>query len=183
VPESKTRTPLFDLSQKADLSTLLDISVGDLTFVVSRIDRFYVREERLKPNGGKRLLLKPRGRLNKIQGRIKRAILDRVPPLPFVHGGIRGRSIRTNAAPHIGHEAVIAMDIKDCFPSIGPNKVSKVFNDLGIVGEAAAILVALTTFDFQLPQGTKTSPAIANLVLRSIVRLRQPCMTSPDRSC
>jgi len=170
VPKSKMRKPLFDLSKKADLAALLDTSVGDLIFVVSRIDRFYVREERPKPNGGNRLLLKPRGRLIRIQGRIKRAILDRVPPLPFVHGGIRGRSIKTNAAPHIGHEALIAMDIKDCFPSIGPKKVLQVFNDLGIAGEAAAILVALTTFDFQLPQGTKTSPALANLVLRSIDR-------------
>ncbi len=168
--KGKIRKPLFSLSSKAALSSLLGIPLGDIDYVVSRIDRFYVREERPKPNGGTRVLLKPRGRLIKLQARIKRAILDRVPPLPFVHGGIKGRSILTNAAPHVGQEVVLALDIKDCFPSIGPQKVLSVFNELGITGEAARILVRLTTFDFQLPQGTKTSPALANLALRSIDR-------------
>lgn len=76
----------------------------------------------------------------------------------------------TNAAPHVGAEVVLAFDIKDCFPNIGPERVLRVFNELGITGEAARILVRLTTFEFQLPQGTKTSPALANLALRGIDR-------------
>jgi hypothetical protein len=170
VTQSKNRGPLFSVASKAELSSLLGVPLGELEHVASLIDRFYVRDERPKPNGGKRLLLKPQGRLIKIQAQIKRAILDRVPPLPFVHGGIRRRSIKTNAAPHVGREVVLALDIKDCFPSIGPQRVLRVFNELGIAGEAALILVRLTTFDFQLPQGTKTSPGLANLVLRSIDR-------------
>ena len=167
---SKNRKPLFALSSKVELSSLLGVPPGDLGYVVSRMDRFYVHDERPKPNGGTRVLLKPRGRLIKIQSQIKRRILDGVPPLPFVHGGIRRRSILTNAAPHVGREVVLALDIKDCFPNISPQKILGVFNELGITGEAAGILVKLTTFEFQLPQGTKTSPALANLVLRSIDR-------------
>jgi hypothetical protein len=170
VTNSKCREPAFALSTKVELSSILATPPGDLGYVVSRIDRFYVRDERPKPNGGTRVLLKPRGRLIKIHSQIKKKILDRVPPLPFVHGGIRRRSILTNAAPHVGREVVLALDIKDCFPNVSPQKVLGVFNELGITGEAAGILVKLTTFEFQLPQGTKTSPALANLVLRSIDR-------------
>ncbi|MGI0084871.1 MAG: reverse transcriptase family protein [Nitrososphaerales archaeon] len=167
---SKIRKPLFTLSSKAQVSHLLDVPPGVIGYVLSRIDRFYVRDERPKPGGGTRVLLKPRGRLIDIQARIKRAILDKVPPLPYVHGGISRRSIITNARPHVGAEVVLALDIKDCFPSIGPERSLTVFNELGITGEAARILVMLTTFQFQLPQGTKNSPALANLALRSIDR-------------
>lgn len=43
-----------------------------------------------------------------------------------------------------------------------------VFERLGFEGEAAKVLVLLTTFKFQLPQGAPTSPALANLALRGI---------------
>jgi RNA-directed DNA polymerase len=170
VTRRQNSEPFGACSSSAALSRVLGVQPGDIDYVLSRIDSFYVRDERPKPNGGTRVLHKPQGRLIKIQAQIKRAILDKVPPLPFVHGGIRRRSIVTNAAPHVGREVVLALDIKDCFPSIGPHKVLSVFNELGMTGQAALILVRLTTFDFQLPQGTKTSPALANLVLRSIDR-------------
>ena len=166
----RCRKPLFDISSKAALSSLLGFPAGEIDYVVFHIERFYVREELPKASGGTRLLLKPRGRLKEIQAEIKKAILDKVPPLPFVHGGVRGRSVMTNAAPHVRKEVVLAADIKDCFPSISPRKVLDAFIELGISGEAARILTELTTVDSQLPQGTKTSPALANLVLRSIDR-------------
>lgn len=163
---------LFSTSTKAELCKMLGISRGLLGHVVARIDSYYIKDPRSKPDGGIRTLYKPLGCLRHIQGRIKTEILNRVTPFPFVHGGIRRRSIRTNASPHIGKDVVLAVDIKDCFPSIGPEKVLQVFASLGFAGEAARILTRLTTFEFQLPQGTSTSPAIANLALRRVdVRL------------
>lgn len=167
---SNLKKPLFNVSGKIGLAALIGVPVGNIDYVAGRINRFYVREEIPKSNGGTRVLHKPRGPLVRIQAGIKKAIFDKVHPLPFVHGCVRGRSIITNASKHVGKEVVIALDIKDCFPSIGPKKVMNALSELGITGEAARILVRLTTFDFQLPQGTKTSPALANLVLRSIDR-------------
>jgi RNA-directed DNA polymerase len=62
------------------------------------------------------------------------------------------------------------MDIKSCFPSITVQKVRRVFEDIGFSGEALSILTKLTTWDFQLPQGPPTSPAIANLALANLDR-------------
>jgi len=168
VNDGKVEGPPFRISTKAELCNLLSVSPGLVGHVISRVDHYYVKDPRPKPNGGVRTLYKPLGRLCEIQSAIKSSILGRIPPLPFVHGGIRKRSIQTNARPHIGKEAVLAVDIRDCFPSIGPERVLKVLNELGVSGEAALILRELTTFDFQLPQGPCTSPAIANLVLRPV---------------
>lgn len=166
--DRKVERPPFRISSKAELCSLLKVSQGLVGHVVSRMDHYYVKDSRPKPNGGVRTLYKPLGVLRQIQNAIKTSILSRVSPLPFVHGGIRKRSIQSNAMPHIGKDVVLAADIKDCFPSIRPERVLRVFNELGFSGEAAHILMRLTTFEFQLPQGPSTSPAIANLALRSI---------------
>jgi RNA-directed DNA polymerase len=168
VDAAKAEVFPFRISTLRDLCDLIKVSSGEVGYVLSRLERFYSKDLIPKPCGKARVLHKPRGRLRLIQSRIKSAILDRVSPLPFVHGGIKKRSILSNAAPHTGKDAVLAVDIKDCFPSIGPCRVSRVFEALGISGEATLILTKLTTFDYQLPQGTCTSPAIANLALRTI---------------
>jgi hypothetical protein len=62
------------------------------------------------------------------------------------------------------------MDIKNCFPSITVQKVRTVFEKLGFSSDALSILTKLTTWDFQLPQGPPTSPAIANLALANLDR-------------
>jgi hypothetical protein len=62
------------------------------------------------------------------------------------------------------------MDIKDCFPSIDSQRVRGVFEALGFSGDALSVLTKLTTWDFQLPQGPPTSPAIANLALANLDR-------------
>ena len=168
--KSHHKKPLFNVSSKIGLAALVGVPVGGIDYVACRINNFYVREKIAKSNGGTRVLHKPLGPLIRIQAAIKKTILDKVSPLPCVHGCVRRRSIITNASKHVRKELVMALDIKDCFPNIGPKKVMNAFNELGITGEAARVLVRLTTFDFQLPQGTKTSPALANLVLRSIDR-------------
>ena len=85
-----------------------------------------------------------------------------------IHGGIRGKSIRSNASSHTGKAVVFAMDIKDCFPSIGPHEVGLLLQKLGFADDASEILVKLTTWKFQIPQGAHTSMALANLALAGI---------------
>lgn len=87
---------------------------------------------------------------------------------PAIHGGIRSRSIVSNAEAHVRKPVVFAMDVKDCFPSIGPDRVLRVFKGLGFEDEAAELLVILTTWKFQLPQGAHTSTALANLALAEV---------------
>ena len=43
-------------------------------------------------------------------------ILQRLPTHAAAHGFVKGRSIRTNAAPHVGRHTLVNADLKDFFP-------------------------------------------------------------------
>jgi len=116
-----------------------------------------------KKNGETRVFWKPSRQLKSRQRIIQRA-LRRVKLPPYVCGSVRGKSILSNAAPHVGKKALLKVDVKDFFPTIRPERVRGVFRALGCGREAARILTVLTTWKWQLPQGAPTSPALANLV-------------------
>ena len=52
-----------------------------------------------------------------LQRRLFRRVLARVPVHPAAHGFERGRSIVSNAAPHIGRAVVVRMDVVEFFGS------------------------------------------------------------------
>lgn len=112
-----------------------------------------------------RNLLVPSGALKSIQKQIKEVILDEVPWPVCVYGGVRRRSTKANAAVHVGQPVIFTLDIKSFFPSVRPGRVVQAFEGIGFGEPAAKLLARLTTFDNQLPQGTHTSTALANLVL------------------
>jgi len=157
--------PKSVISTKAELENLLGLRSGQINHLIARRPNSYRHKAIPKANGKIRHLFVPHGDLKKTQANIKRIILDHARLHACVHGGVKGRSVITNARPHSRKEAVLALDIKDCFPSITPLLVEKVFERLGFQGEAARVLALLTTFRFQLPQGAPTSPGLANLAL------------------
>lgn len=85
-------------------------------------------------------------------------------------------SILKNAAPHVGADFVVNLDIKDFFPSISARRVFGLFRSFGYPKEVCFILTRLCTMNDALPQGAPTSPDIANLVCRHLdVRLASLC--------
>jgi len=80
-------------------------------------------------------------------------------------GGVKGKSPIENAGRHTNKKVVFKMDIAQCFPSIGPRRVSAIFQSLGFGPEATGLLTKLTTWRNELPQGAPTSNALANLAL------------------
>jgi len=141
-----------------------------------------------KRSGGLRLIEIPKARLRRIQQKILRQLLDRLPPHPAAHGFRRGRSSVTHAALHAGRRIVIRMDLKDFFPSIQHARIHALFEKLGysptVAGTLARICVnraprgvfgdpmeggSLPWSERQalkshhLPQGSPCSPALANL--------------------
>ena len=153
------------ISTKAELANLLEIASGEIDNVIARLPKFYTSKSEPKPNGGQRIFYIPEGKLRTIQDKIKLCILSHVHFPKYLHGGIKGKSVFTNARDHDGKEAVLALDVKGYFPSIRPERVMAAFERLGYPGDAARILTRLTTYKFQLPQGPPTSPAIANLCM------------------
>ncbi|MGZ2746634.1 reverse transcriptase family protein [Burkholderia stagnalis] len=141
-----------------------------------------------KRDGGCRLIEIPKGRLREVQRSILRGLLDRVPPHDAAHGFRKGRGIVSFAAPHANRDVVIRFDLADFFASVSVAKVHALFDTLGYPVEVARVLTALCTnrvpsarllasdlrdrLDWSgrqryrnrhLPQGTPTSPALANL--------------------
>ena len=136
-----------------------------------------------KTSGGVRLIEAPKGRLKEMQRRILAGILEQVPAHEAVHGFVKGRSIRTFAAPHVGRRVVLRMDLRDFFPTFRAARVAAFFRTMGYPETVAARLAGLCTNAVparvwagrevawetrqmyrraHLPQGAPTSPALAN---------------------
>jgi len=143
-----------------------------------------------KQFGSIRLIEVPKPRLKEMQRKILWEILERIPPHPAVHGFCKGRSIRTFVAPHIGKDVVLRMDLRDFFPTFRAARIQAFFRTLGYPEAVADLLGGICTnatpseawknigIDVDLgrlgealrlyarphlPQGTPTSPALANL--------------------
>jgi RNA-directed DNA polymerase len=163
-------TSRFSVSTLDELAALLGTSRGKLQYVANNLVKFYRSKPIPKPDGGERVLWIPRGQLREVQDLIKRQILQRIQFPSFVHGGIRGKSAKTFARGLAGRDILLALDIKKCFPSVTVHRVRHVFHSLGFERDALNILVKLTTWEFQLPQGPPTSPHISNLALDRLDR-------------
>jgi len=160
------------------LSTLKFLAFNRKVSTVSHYRKFYLS----KKSGGKRLISAPMPKLKTAQYWILQNILQRIPAHPAVHGFIQQHSILTNAAPHVGKEVVLNIDVKDFFPSIHFKRVKGLFQRIGYAEKFAAILALLCTeaateevaldgkaYFVQkgnrvLPQGAPTSPAITTLL-------------------
>lgn len=106
--------------------------------------------------------------IRKIQRRINKTILEPACLLLPVYttGSISRRSTYLNALPHVGKEAVLLIDISNCFPSIKSSMVYSLFKTrFGCSPVVAKTLTRLTTYGNRLPQGAPTSPGLCNLIL------------------
>ena len=160
----------FAVCNADQLASLLATETKQIEWVLSHLKTLYYRKDRTKADGSKRTLWIPRPPLRPIQDKIKTEILAKVHLPTCVQGGVRKCSIITNAKHHVGKPVLSTMDIKNCFPSVTVQRVRNVFEELGFSGDALSIVTKLTTWEFQLPQGPSTSPAIANLALANLDR-------------
>ena len=105
--------------------------------------------------------------LEDIQNRILKTILNTIPLKSCVKGGIKRTSNIDNANYHKGKKYHFCIDLKDFFPSISNRMVYNMLVDVGFSADVSSLLTKLTTINGNLPQGTHTSTAIANLVFSS----------------
>lgn len=171
-----------------DLAKAMTIRVGRLRFLafhrrVSKLNhyrRFFMQ----KKSGGLRLISAPMPQLKYVQTWILENILAKVPLHDAAHGFVQGRSICSNARPHLGSAAVVNMDLKDFFPTVAYPRVKGMFRSLGYSEKLSTILALIcteadveeTVLDGEtyyvqtgqrhLPQGAPTSPAITNIICR-----------------
>jgi RNA-directed DNA polymerase len=153
------------------LAQLLNTSVARLREIANEIDNdvnsHYRFHSEKKPGSDKvRHYTVPRHELKEIHKLIKCNVLTKVPLSAAVHGGVRGKSPRSNASEHLGQRWLVTMDVKSFFPNVRHYVVHDMFRrEMGCGREVARLLTRLTTVNAQLPQGAPTSTAVGNLVL------------------
>lgn len=145
-----------------------------------------------KQSGGQRLLETPKPKLKRIQRMILSKILNRIPVHPSAHGFVQRKSCITAAQRHARKQIVLRIDLRHFFPSIHSGKVIAIFRSAGYPQPIAQQLAGLCTNTTarsmleqhvmpptvthrfhdpasrhfllpHLPQGSPTSPALANL--------------------
>lgn len=186
----KHALPVFASSKV--LAEQMGITIGELRFLcftrntarLSHYRRFVIA----KKTGGERLISAPMPRLKRAQYWLLDNILQKIPLHDAAHGFRKGRSIVSNAEPHVGSYIVFNCDVKDFFPTFEYRRVKGLFAALGYSDHFATIFALLCTEpDIQeaeldgetfylangerhLPQGAPTSPVLTNIICRRLDR-------------
>ncbi|MFN4260492.1 MAG: reverse transcriptase family protein [Gemmataceae bacterium] len=178
------------LSTPAELAAALGLTIPRLRWLAYHNEAaqrvHYVTFTVPKRGGGTRLLSAPHRTLAAAQRWILDHILNQLSYEPAAHGFIPGRSIVSNAQPHVQRAVIVNMDLENFFPRITCPRVRGVFERLGYSPAVATILALLctecprrrveyagqifhvATAPRGLPQGACTSPALSNQVARRL---------------
>jgi RNA-directed DNA polymerase len=156
---------IFDVEH---LALRVGLPVELVRAIMTKTDLFYRAFSIPKRSGGTRDIRAPYPALLMIQRWIARRVLSRIQPSDWAHGFAANRSIVTNAKEHLNGKAILRMDIKEFFPSITIARVIDVYRNINYSHEASYALAKICTLDGVLPQGGATSPALANIIARSM---------------
>ena len=130
-------------------------------------DRHYTRSQIPKSNGGTRELMVPDCELRYHQHFILHNILYKIPVSEHACAYHKHRGLTDLAAPHVGHDTLIHMDIRDFFSSITEQMVFEILmEETGYPKAVAGFLSHLCCYKNYLPQGACTSPALSNLCFK-----------------
>ncbi|WP_425396927.1 reverse transcriptase family protein [Aeoliella sp.] len=179
-------------SNEAELAAALGLSESQLRHYSIHRQRettpHYVTFAVRKRSGGHRLIHAPKQRLKAIQRKLNDLLVSRLPVSEWAHGFRPGRSVATNAVPHVDKQMVVKLDLADCFPSIHFGRIRGLLISLGYSYPVATTLSVLMTESTRQPvavgdatyhvpigprvavQGAPTSPGICNAVLMRLDR-------------
>jgi hypothetical protein len=149
---------------------MLRLPVADLEHLAATANgRYRVGKREVKKDGDIRVCYDAIGELKSAQARIQCMMLHNVDYPRYLQGSIRDRQNprgqRPNAAMHTRKRTLITEDIKKFFPSVRAEIVFGIWHKFfRFPPPVATLLTKLTTKDGELPQGTKTSALLSNLV-------------------
>lgn len=130
-------------------------------------------------NGNTREIEAPNPSLKRIQRLIHESLSKLYRPPKEVHGFVPGCSIVTNAKVHLGRKYVLRLDLEGFFPSIERKRIIGRLRSrpYGISDDISNIIGHLATNEREaLPQGSPSSPVIANIMARPLdQKLAQMC--------
>jgi hypothetical protein len=184
--EQINRLGLPNWSHQWELAREFGLTEGKLYWLAN--ERFddrvchYVQFRIPKKSGGSRVIMAPKQLLRSVQRRLLRRLVDALPVSDYAHGFRKGRSIKTNAEPHVGKLFVIGMDLEDFFGSVHFGRVRGLLIAYGYSFPLATTLALLMTEAERQPveledgvryapvsrrytvQGAPTSPGLCNAI-------------------
>ena len=169
VSQTAFRNIYRELGSLRDLAALWGVTPSQLSYYGFHIDKelAYRTFHIPRRNGRTRRIEAPPPTLKYIQRLIHESLTRVYGPPPAVHGFVAGKSIVTNAQSHLGRRYVLNIDLADFFPSITRKRIygRLVAAPYLFAEKVANVIAALSTNAFsQLPQGSPSSPIIANIV-------------------
>lgn len=142
----------------------------------------YTRFRVPKRRGGYRTIMAPKVALKAVQRLVLKRLASRLPVSDYAHGFVPGRSVRTNAEPHVGRRVVLRFDLEDFFGTVTFGRVRGYLIAMGYSFAVATALALLMTEAERQPvevdgelryvpighrycvQGAPTSPAVCNAI-------------------
>lgn len=161
---SPNPAPQNDLSI-TDLSLAIGISPRLITSFLHASKNYYRQFTIGKRGGGERVISAPRLFLKVVQYWLLDYLLFPLRCHENCNSYQYGKSIITNALPHINSRYVANIDISDFFGSITPKMVFDLLRKNNFGEQISKTISRLVTLDNSLPQGAPTSPLISNAVL------------------
>jgi hypothetical protein len=170
-------TDLQACKNRSDLAFLLGIKVSELSYTLYKIpDAAKYKPFCIsKKSGGTRQILAPCARLKWVQSRLLNLLYqceDDVQKASGMERGLyvgfrRGVNIFDNADAHRGQRFVFNIDIANFFDQYNFGRVRGFFiadRDFRLDPAVATVIAQIACFNNVLPQGSPTSPHIANLL-------------------
>ena len=168
------RQPDFRINYKQlrslhDLAAFWGLKPSQLSYYAFRIDKRLAYNTFRIPrrNGRTRQIEAPKPTLKYIQRLLHESLTRIYGAHPAVHGFLSKRSIVTNAQNHVGSRYVLNIDLEDFFPSITRKRIygRLVAAPYSFDEKVANLIAALSTNVYsRLPQGSPSSPVLANIV-------------------
>lgn len=159
---------LIPLIRGPEIAFYLGVSPRLVSHMVTHPHKYYASFQILKRNGKPRTIAAPRVFLKTVQRYILDCVLSQLPLHQAATGFRRGSNCALGAGQHVGCRYLWKIDIEEFFPSITQSQVTRVFETSGYPKAAAFFMSGLCCVGKRLPQGAPTSPALANLVFKSI---------------
>jgi hypothetical protein len=160
---------LEDLARAAGTELELMRSYADTGDQFSHYVRLTIPKRGRKRHGQYRVVFKTRKEwLSQLHRSIAMIVVNSAAFQEHVQGFAKGRSIRTNAALHLGAKLLLHADVSNFFDSITTEQVKLALVSIGARTDVGDFISRACTINGFLRQGTRCSPAIANLVCRKL---------------
>ena len=169
IQQEEFRSKYRQLTSLHDLAHFWGLAPSQLSYYAYHVDkrRAYTSFVIPRRNGRERQIDAPVRTLKYIQRLIHESLTRVYGPHPAAHGFLSNRSIVTNAQNHLARRYVLNIDLADFFPSITQKRIfgRLVAAPYSFDSKVANLIASLSTNVYsRLPQGSPSSPVIANIV-------------------